>query len=120
MSDTGRNTKTRHICLLLGQNIAAKRRAKGLTQQELAEKVGIESVTLSRLETGASLPSIIRLSEIADALDAGLSELVSGVSPYASDQAREIAEQLSRVSDDDRSLIVDLLKRLAGRLAKAA
>ncbi len=118
MSDPKRPSRTKQIGVLLGQNIASKRRARGLTQQELAERVGIESVTLSRLETGTSLPSITRLSAIADALDAGMAELVSGVSPYASDQAREIADCLKQVSAEDRYLLVDLVKRLAERLGR--
>lgn len=119
MSDSKSISRTRQIGVLLGQHIAQKRRAQGLTQQELAERVGVESVTVSRLETGASLPSIIRLAEIADALDVSLTELVSGVSPHASDQGKEIAECLERVPEEDRYMLVDILKRLAARLARA-
>lgn len=105
------------IGVQLGQNIARERRAKGWTQQELAERVGIESVTLSRIETGTSLPSIERLSAIADALDVAMSGLVSGVSQHASDQTHEIAAYMKVLSPNDRRLLVDMFKQLASRLA---
>ncbi len=110
-------SRTRQICILLGQHIAERRRTRGMTQQELAERVGIESVTLSRMETGVSLPSIARLADIADALDTRLAELVSGISSYASDQAMEIVESLAPLSAEDRALVIGIVKRLAARLA---
>ena len=109
-------SRTRQIGVILGRHIAERRRTRGMTQQELAERVGIESVTLSRMETGVSIPSIARLADIADALDTRLAELVSGVSSYASDQAREIAESLAPLSAEDRTLVIGIVKRLAARL----
>lgn len=103
---------------LLGQNIASARRNRGWTQYELAEQVGIESVTVSRLETGASLPSIVRLADIADVLGVSLADLVGGVSPRSQDQAEEVMECLAQVSEDDRYFLVDIFKGLAARLAR--
>lgn len=119
MSERKNPSRTRQIGVLLGQHIAEKRRARGMTQQELAERVGIESVTLSRMETGVSLPSIARLADIADALDTRLAELISGVSSYASDQAMEIAESLAPLSAEDRALVIGIVRRLAARLGGA-
>ena len=109
--------KSPKIGILLGRNIAHERRAKGWTQQELAEKVGIESVTLSRIETGTSLPSIERLAAIADALEVAVASLVGGVSHHASDQAHEIASSMKMLAPDDRRLLMDMFKQLATRLA---
>lgn len=50
----------------LGQRIAGQRRAAGFTQAELAEMVGVQPETISRIETGrrsASLALIVLLSE---------------------------------------------------------
>jgi DNA-binding XRE family transcriptional regulator len=41
----------------------------GLTQSKLAEALAIENVTVSRIETGAQLPSIDRLDDIARLLN---------------------------------------------------
>ena len=118
MSDTKRVSKTRQIGVLLGQNIAAARRKQALTQQELAERVRIESVTVSRLETGASLLSVVRLIEIAGVLGISLAELLGGVSPHATDQAEKMLHCLQRVSEADRYLLVNVVKCLAERLAQ--
>jgi transcriptional regulator with XRE-family HTH domain len=109
---------TKSIGLRLGGNIAQARHAKGWTQQELAEMIGVDPVSLSRIETGASLPSISRLVEIADILNISLTSLVSGISGKINDQAQEIAGILQKLSASDRQLVVDLLKQFAGRLAK--
>jgi transcriptional regulator with XRE-family HTH domain len=60
----------------VGRRIADQRRLTGLSQARLAEKVGVAVETISRLETGAAVPSISRLASIADALKLELHELV--------------------------------------------
>jgi transcriptional regulator with XRE-family HTH domain len=44
------------------------REKRGLTQSELAEKVGVHLVTICRIETGARNPSMPLLQKIAKAL----------------------------------------------------
>jgi transcriptional regulator with XRE-family HTH domain len=104
--------------ILVGTNIAQARHNKGWTQRELADKIGIDSVTMSRLETGTSMLSISRLVEIADALDVGLVDLIGGISYLASDQAREIFGYLKPLSRTDRQLLLNMVKQFSGRLAK--
>lgn len=52
----------------LGANVSKLRRAKGLTQVQLAEKLGISEVMLNRIERGKSLPGTILLYGLADEL----------------------------------------------------
>ena len=111
-------SRLKNLGIRLGQNIATSRHAMGWTQQELAEKVGIESVTVSRIETGGSIPSLARLAAVADALKVSIGDLLGGVSPHASDQAQEIAECLNRLQEEDRYLLLDTIKRLAERLER--
>ncbi len=56
--------------LEIGYQIARLRILQGLTQEELAEKVGTRQPSIARLESGRSLPSLSFLEKIADALDA--------------------------------------------------
>jgi len=49
----------------LGTKIRIERKKVGLTLKGLAEKVGISTITLQRIETGKSSPSVVLLSEIA-------------------------------------------------------
>lgn len=55
-----------------GYQIARLRILRGLTQAQLAEKVGTKQPSIARLENGSSLPSISFLTKLADALDARL------------------------------------------------
>ena len=57
-----------------GVKLRALRLAAGLTQQELADRVGTNTVGLSRLENGAVLPSWDTAVRIAAALGVSLDE----------------------------------------------
>jgi transcriptional regulator with XRE-family HTH domain len=50
---------------VIGAAIGAQREATGITQEKLAEAVGIATETVSRFETGKRLPSIEKLVDIA-------------------------------------------------------
>ncbi|HEX7646585.1 MAG TPA: helix-turn-helix transcriptional regulator [Noviherbaspirillum sp.] len=102
----------------LGQNIAQARKDKGWMQAELAERLGMEPVSLSRIETGNSLPGIERVIEIAGVLDVSFYQLFDGISQNLTDQAAEIGGCIKRLSPADRTLVVTLVKQLTERLAK--
>lgn len=57
--------------ILLGLNIAYNRKLKGMTQENLAEKIGISRAHLSHIEScaGRSVASLDTIFKIADALD---------------------------------------------------
>lgn len=54
------------------------REAKGLTQAELAERIGVSSKAVSKWETAKGLPDITLLEPLASALDVSVMELMSG------------------------------------------
>ena len=49
----------------IGTKIRLERKKNGLTLEQLAKKLKISSVTLQRIETGKTSPSVVLLSEIA-------------------------------------------------------
>ena len=57
----------------LARMIIEKRLKRGLTQAELARKIGTKQSAIARLESGAYNPSIKFLSKVAGALGAKLS-----------------------------------------------
>ena len=63
--------------MILAEKIALLRRQNGWSQEELAEKLGISRQTLSKYETGESVPDIERSKAIADAFGVSLDELVN-------------------------------------------
>ena len=60
----------------IGVRIRTARRDAGLTQEALAERVGRDRKTLVRWENAYSVPDLVDLLLIADALGIPLAELV--------------------------------------------
>lgn len=54
---------------LVGRNVRAVRGARGMTQEELAERSGFSQQYISDLERGRRNPTIVSLYELANALD---------------------------------------------------
>ena len=59
---------------LVGERIKALRKQAGLTQEQLAEQVGLDARHLSRLEVGRHFPSLDSLERIAQKLNQPLAE----------------------------------------------
>lgn len=60
----------------IGKKIKKKRTILGLTQEELAEKVGISRAYIGFVEQGRNAPSLETLEKIAKSLKVKLSELL--------------------------------------------
>jgi len=61
----------------LSQNIAAARRKKGLTQEELADLTSVTVRTIQRIEAGQTTPRSYTVKALATALDTTFEELMS-------------------------------------------
>jgi len=64
-----------NIKLLLGKRIRELRKARKMTQEELAERIGIGTPNISYFETGKFSPAIETLQKIAQVLDVEVYEL---------------------------------------------
>ncbi|MBE6876358.1 MAG: helix-turn-helix domain-containing protein [Ruminococcus sp.] len=62
---------------MFNDNLITLRKLKKLSQEELAEKVGVSRQTLSKWETGESLPDIEKAKILADFLEVSLDDLLS-------------------------------------------
>ena len=60
----------------IGKNIAALRKKKGLTQQELGDRLFVTDKAVSKWERGIGLPDISILEKLADILDTDIYELL--------------------------------------------
>ncbi len=65
----------------VGARVRALREKKGLTQAALAKRSGVSLRFLADVERGAANASLLRLGELADALDVSLADLVSTAGP---------------------------------------
>ena len=59
----------------LGANIQCFRKARGLTQQELADRAGVEQKQVSRIERGEISPTVDTVAKIARALGVPIGDL---------------------------------------------
>ena len=84
----------------IGSYIAKKRREKNLTQEQLAEKLGVSNKTISKWENGKCMPDYSIIEQLCKELSVTLSELMDG---------EDAAEDSVRVYDDEQ--ILDLLRR---------
>lgn len=62
----------------LGERIAEKRKAKGLTQEELAAMLGVSAQAVSKWENDISCPDIMTLVPLAEKLECTVDELLTG------------------------------------------
>ena len=84
----------------IGSYIARKRREQNLTQEQLAQQLGVSNKTISKWENGKCMPDYSIIQTLCDALHVTLPELMDG---------EDAAEDSVRVYDDEQ--ILDLLRR---------
>ncbi|MGD9865385.1 MAG: helix-turn-helix domain-containing protein [Pseudodonghicola sp.] len=70
---------THPVDVHVGKRVRHRRWLVGMTQQQLAEKVGIKFQQIQKYETGANRISASRLWDIADALDVPVSFFFEGL-----------------------------------------
>ena len=83
-----------------GKFISQKRKEKSLTQEQLAEKLGVSNKTVSKWETGKCMPDYSVVKALCDELEITVAELMDG----------EKSEEKS-VRTYDEEQIMDLLKK---------
>jgi len=62
---------------MLKDNLITLRKMQDISQEELAEKIGVSRQTLSKYETGESVPDIEKCKKIADVFGVSLDDLVN-------------------------------------------
>ena len=62
----------------LGKFISENRKALGMTQEELAQKLFVTNKAVSKWEKGQSFPDIVLFEPLAEALGVSVSELIAG------------------------------------------
>lgn len=90
----------------VGARVAGHRKLAGLSQAQLAERVGVTTETISRIETGATRSPLRRIKSIADALGIELHHLFrfrSGKSPED-----EAIDRLLRLLSNKTASEIDL------------
>lgn len=84
----------------IGEKIAEKRKQSGLTQQALAEHVGVSKPAVSKWESGQSCPDIALLPVLAAYFDCSVDELLGYEPQLDREQVRALYVELSAVFAD--------------------
>lgn len=95
----------------LGERIKTIRKEKGLTQENLAEKIGCNTSHISNIENDYTKLSLNALVAIANALEVSIDYLLSeqiAVGDSAIDQ--EIMKQLKSCNESDKEKILQIVK----------
>ena len=95
----------------IGSFFKELRKEKGLTQEQLAERLNVSGRTISRWETGNNMPDLDILIEIADFYKVDIRELIDG-ERKSEKMDKEIEETVLKVADYSNEEKNRLMKKL--------
>lgn len=103
----------------IGQQIRKIRKAHGLSQEELAERVNISTTHMSHIETGNTKLSLPVLVSIAVALEVRTDDLLIDDFPAGKSKAiDEISSVLESCSAQEAKIIADVVKAVKRSMDK--
>lgn len=79
----------------LGENIIKLRHKKGITQEELANFIGVTKSSVSKWENNQSLPDILLLPQLASLFDVTIDDLIGYKANLSKEQIRKIYYDLA-------------------------
>lgn len=83
----------------IGKFIATNRKEKKLTQEQLAEKLGVTAKTISRWENGNYMPDISLLQPLSEELRVTLNDLLSGQKVAKEEYQEKLEENMVNTLD---------------------
>ena len=89
--------------IYFGQRIAAYRKERGLTQESLAQRLGVTNQAVSKWESDQCCPDIMLLPALADEFGVSLDELFgrAAPAPRPEPEAQAVVSELPWPDDDD-------------------
>lgn len=94
-----------------GIRIKHFRNLKQLSQEQLAERIGVSQEYLARIETGKKVPSLELFVSIANTLETSSDHLLAdSLIVLRSDDEKEYYEIFSDCSIDERAMLLRMLK----------
>ncbi len=68
--------------MILSEKLATERKKKGMSQEDLASKLGVTRQAVSKWESGQSEPDITTLSKICDAFEISIQQFFADDEPH--------------------------------------
>lgn len=113
MTDSDKERKTK-ISKYIGNNIFHYRKNKGLTREELAEKSNLSSNHIYELEMGNSMPTIITLIDICNALNISFSQLLDlSLFDNKTEYSESFLDNFNKLTNEEQSFIIKMIKLLS-------
>lgn len=101
----------------LSRNITARRHVIELTQAQVAERLGVDTETVSRFERGKHVPSLLTLERLAAVLATTVGELLAEKPNQSDDQSLVMMSWMTALRPDDQAFAQSLLKQCCDYLA---
>lgn len=83
---------------MLHENLKSLRKARGISQETLAMRLNVVRQTISKWETGISVPDAEQLMKLADILEVGVNDLL-GTRIESENDPSQLATALARVNE---------------------
>lgn len=92
----------------IGSMLQKLRKEKGMTQEQLAEKLGVARRTVSRWETGSNMPDLDVLIELSDFYAVDLREILIGErkSEQMNEEMKETVLQVAEYGNEDKARLL--------------
>ena len=86
-----------------GTLIAKIRKENGLTQKQLADKIGVSNAAISKWENAKGFPDVSLLEPLAEALGISVSEILAGERLESAERADELISDLVDISINEQT-----------------
>ena len=97
----------------IGKYIAGKRKALGMTQKQLAEKLNMSDKSVSKWERGICLPDVSVYMELCEILGISINEFLAGEDIDAENVEKKSEDNIIQVTKDSKKKQKNLKSILA-------
>lgn len=101
--------KTEVTTMNIGNNIAVLRKKKGITQEELANELGVSAQAVSKWENNSSCPDVSLLTKIADYFGVSVDDLLRAQEDDIVDLAEEKEDNVK--PDDKKNIVIKIMQQ---------
>ena len=102
-----KTTDGRDFIQKVGQNLFTQRKRLGLSQADVAEQVGLEPESISRIENGLIAPTLSRLQQFGRVYGCSLIDLLGEASSLPRDLDNRLASVLTQLNETDRTFVIE-------------
>ena len=102
------------ILKIFGKRLRSLRRAKDMTQEQVAERAGLSLQSVGEIERGRGNPTLVNVERLSDALDIELTELfdLGDVKMTREQAVQEILARLEGATEEQVRALLTMVRVL--------